>query len=325
MAENLPGFGQDAVSGEFYAVFGNPVLHSRSPQLYNSLFTCDNVNAFYTRIYTRTGKAVCEIIREHDLAGANVTTPFKEEVIPYLDRLLPGAEKIGAVNTIINRRGELTGYNTDGAGITGALDQEGIELSGSKCLVIGAGGAGKAAALGLLSSGADVLITDMAADKASDYAETIGCNFSVPDEAVKKIGKFNIVVLAIPPGIYPFDFEQIKPDMTLFDANYRSPSETGGLDSLPCKVIRGDNWLIYQAVEAYRLFTGNRADTDIMKKGFKQDLELDNLEIRVIKSDFQKIGPDNFADMFVDGRGLDDKQVNLIIYEEKSKVFGSQG
>ena len=308
----------------YYAVFGNPVLHSRSPQIYNSLFARDNIAAFYTRIHAETGRAVCEIIRGLGLAGANVTTPFKEEVIPFVDRLSADAEKIGAVNTIINTGGELAGYNTDGDGITGLLDDEGLVLSGSRCLMIGAGGAGKSAALGLVNAGADVLITDQSADKASDYAERAGCSFSPLEEAVKKIGEFNIVVLAIPPGIYPFEFDQIPPGLTLVDANYRSPSETGGLESLPCKVIKGDGWLIYQAVKAYHLFTGEKADIETMKKGMKEDLDSQNPVIRIIENDSRDFRSYVAADMLVDGRGMDGEHTNRIIDEEKSRAFGDK-
>ena len=308
----------------YYAVFGNPVLHSRSPQIHNSLFVRDNINAFYTRIHAETGRAVCEIIRGLGLAGANVTTPFKEEVIPFVDRLSADAEKIGAVNTIINTGGYLVGYNTDGDGITGLLDDEGVVLSKSRCLMIGAGGAGKSAALGLLNAGADVFITDMDTDKASDYAERTGCGFSVLEEAVQKIGEFNIVVLAIPPGIYPFEFDQILPGMTIVDANYRSPSETGVLESLPCKVIKGDGWLLYQAVKAYHLFTGEKADIETMKKGMKEDIDPENLVIKILKNDSLDFRSYAAADILVDGRGMDDEHINLIIDEEKSRAFGDK-
>lgn len=324
MDNNLALSSEKTGNMRYYAVFGNPVLHSRSPQIYNSLFTRDNIGAFYTRIHAETGGAVCDIIRGLGLAGANVTTPFKEEVISFTDRLSADAEKIGAVNTIINSGGELAGYNTDGDGITGLLDDEGLVLSESRCLMIGAGGAGKSAALGLLNAGADVLITDQSADKAADIAERIGCSFSVLEEAVKKVREFNIVVLAIPPGIYPFDFDQITPGMTIVDANYRSPSKTGILESLPCKVIKGDGWLIYQAVKAYRLFTGEKADIETMKKGMREDVDAQNVVIKIIEDDSRDFRSFADADMLVDGRGMDDENKNRIIDEEKSRAFGDK-
>ncbi len=317
----LPG---DNPSMLYYAVFGNPILHSRSPQIYNSLFTRDSVNAFYTRILTETGRAVCDIIRGLGLAGANVTTPFKEDVISLMDSLSADAEKIGAVNTIINTGGELVGYNTDGDGITGLLEDEGLVLPQRRCLMIGAGGAGKSAALGLLNAGADVSITDLDTDKASAYADRTGCGFFTLDEAVKNIGEFDIVVLAVPPGVYPFKLEQITPDMTIVDANYRSPSKTGFLESLPCKVIKGDGWLIYQAVNAYKLFTGGEADIDIMKKGVREDISFQNPVIKIIGNDSQDFRSYGVADMLVDGRGMDDEYINRIIDEEKSRAFGNK-
>ncbi len=273
----------------------------------------------------QSGKGVCEIIRALGLAGANVTTPFKEDVIEYLDKLSPEAERIAAVNTIINRNGELTGYNTDPAGITGSLFEAGIDPGQRKCLVIGAGGAGKAAALGLVNAGADVLIANRSALKAKDYAKNIGCSSTSLEDAITKLKSFDILVLTIPPGIYPFNKDQIHPGHIIVDANYRSPSSTSLIDWFSCKIVKGDRWLLHQAVEAYRLFTGKAADATIMEKGLGEELDNQGLVIKIIKDDtINQLSFDN-ADMMIDGRGLDDEQINRIIDEEKDKAFTDKG
>lgn len=314
----------DEYSVKYFAVFGKPILHSRSPQLYNSLFIKNNSNAFYTRVFVQSGKEVCEIIRILGLAGANITTPFKEDIIPYLDRLSPEAERISAVNTIINQKGVLTGFNTDAGGITGSLLEAGIDPSGRKCMVMGAGGAGKAAALGLVNAGADVLIANRSEAKAHDFAKKIGCRASGLDNVMSKLKSFDVLVLTLPPGIYPFQIDHVHPKLTIVDANYRPTEENPIIEDFLCKIIRGERWLLHQAVEAYHLFTGKVADTAVMEKGLKKSLDPNNLDIRVIMnntSNFISIGS---ADMLIDGRVLDYKQINRIIYEERNMAFTNQ-
>ena len=307
----------------YFAVFGNPVLHSRSPQIYNSLFSADGTDAFYTRILTGTGEAVCEIIRHLDLAGGNITTPFKEEVLPYMDKLSPEAEMISAVNTILNLDGLLTGYNTDADGITGALLEAGIDPQGKKCMVMGAGGAGKAAVAGLLRRGAEVLLANRSIEKAAEFAAKAGCNYAPADEASKMIKDYDILVLTLPPGVFPFRPEQLHPDLVIADANYRSPSSGAEDTKLPCRVIRGDRWLLHQAVEAYRLFSGYKADTTIMDRGMNEPLNPEELLIKIIDKDHGNL-QDN-PDMLVDGRGMSECRINQLIDEEKSRAFGHKG
>ncbi len=309
-----------------YAVFGNPVLHSRSPQLYNILFESDGINAYYTRIHAPTGQAVCEIIRMLGLSGANITTPFKEALIPYLDRLSPEAEKISAVNTITSRNGQLTGHNTDSHGITGSLREARINPSGMKCMVMGAGGAGKAAATGLMNAGADVLITNRTPGKAREFAGKAGCRFAMMGEAVKTLKSYDLLVIALPPGIFPFAPENIRAGLIMADANYRSPSENAGIDKFGCRVIKGDRWLLHQAVEAYRIFTGKKADTSLMENGLKRNLDPDKVIIKEIRSGQNNLITDcKKADMLIDCRSLDVEQIRKIIDDEKSKAFTSQG
>jgi shikimate dehydrogenase len=260
------------------------------------------------------------------LSGANITTPFKEEVVPYLDRLSPDAEFLAAVNTIINRNGELTGYNTDTHGLIGSLKEAGIRPEGKKCMVLGAGGAGKAAAKGLTDAGADVMITNRTPGKAFEFASKTGCWFSGMEEAVKNLKSYDILVLALPPGTYPFDPGSLHEDLVVVDANYRLPLETSRPEKFRCRVIRGDRWLLHQAVEAYRLFTGKSADISLMDKALQEDPDPGNISIRVI-SDWQQVLPEVYrgADMLVDGRNMDDMELKMIIDEEKRQAFPGSG
>jgi hypothetical protein len=132
-------------------------------------------------------------------------------------------------------------------------------------------------------------------------------------------------VLALPPGVYPFDMTSIHQEMTIVDANYRPPGNDTETGNFPCRVIKGDRWLLHQAVEAYRLFTGKKADTRIMEEGMKRVLDPLQIEIKAIIDETISFTDHLNADMIVDGRGIDDLQINAIINEEKDRAFGGKG
>lgn len=285
---------------KYFAVFGNPVIHSLSPPLYNRMFMHCGYRGYYTRILAGSGVEVAGIIRKYELSGANITTPFKEMLVPCLDELSEEAAMLGAVNTVLNRGGgHLTGYNTDGCGLTGSLKETGILPANRKCIVFGTGGAGKAAALALVRSGADVVITGRSYGKAENFAGLSGCRSLPMNKAVMQLSEFEIIVLALPPGIYPFDPDHLSREMIIVDANYRSPHLAAGEDDFPCRLIRGDRWLLHQAVEAYRLFTGLEADAGIMEQGLYQKPATAGLGIESLGDDFRELITKKKVDMFV--------------------------
>ena len=96
-----------------YAVFGNPIAHSFSPQIYKKLFSNNNFPASYTRILTDTPQKIIHFINVFNLSGANITFPFKQSIIPLLDSIADDAKEIQSVNTIVNQNGKLLGFNTD--------------------------------------------------------------------------------------------------------------------------------------------------------------------------------------------------------------------
>ncbi|SFH36122.1 shikimate dehydrogenase [Desulfotomaculum arcticum] len=139
-----------------YSLLGYPVEHSFSPAMQNAAFKSAGLNSVYVPFSPESEKLAAAIagIRALGIAGANVTVPHKEAVIPLLDNLTEIAMTYGAVNTIVNRGGSLTGHNTDGEGFIQALKKDcGFDPAGGTAVVFGAGGAARAVALALARSG----------------------------------------------------------------------------------------------------------------------------------------------------------------------------
>jgi len=138
---------------KLFAIFGDPVSHSRSPLMHNSVFTQLNYPACYTRIHLRDGTQLKQVFLDAKLSGANITVPHKEVAYEACDEIRGFAKKVGVVNTIINENGRLIGYNTDADGFLYAIrDFTNIQ----KVLILGAGGTAKALAQRFLEKNFEV-------------------------------------------------------------------------------------------------------------------------------------------------------------------------
>ncbi|MBK8809095.1 MAG: hypothetical protein IPO21_21710 [Bacteroidales bacterium] len=157
---------------KLFAVTGNPILHSKSPCMFNNAFESMNLEARYIRIAADSATEAIYLFNKTELSGMNVTAPFKEDIMPFLDIIDDDAQKIGSVNTVVKKDGKLIGYNTDHYGVANSIIEADISLKDINAVVIGAGGAGKAAAFGLVKNGAKVTIVNRTLAKAKAAAQT---------------------------------------------------------------------------------------------------------------------------------------------------------
>ena len=306
---------------KLFAVFGSPVLHSKSPMLYNSLFSKTHSDAYYTRIRVDKCEDVIRAIRSLDIIGANITTPFKECLLPLLDSLSPEAEQIGAVNTIQNDNGYLKGFNTDYIGVSKSIEEAGINIFGKRCLVLGAGGASRAAVFGLMNSGAEVFITNRTYSKAENISNQMGCNVMQQDEIKELISSIDIVVSTLMPDVSLPDFEWNSGIELLLDANYRKSKLSEEAQNAGIKVIRGDRWLIHQAIGAFTIFTGYESPVELLENSILQVLDYNNIKVKTIDLE-NSISFDNEQfDLLVSSEGHTADDVKRIIDEEKYKAI----
>ncbi|MFC2130932.1 shikimate kinase [Bacteroidota bacterium] len=236
---------------DIYAVAGKPILHSKSPYIFQNLFNDSNLfDSYYIRIAADSAKEVINIMKNLDIKGINITSPFKQEIIQYLDELDEHAKKIKAVNTVINKDGSLKGHNTDFIGVIESLKKDNKKLINKKCLVIGAGGAGRAAAYGLVNENADVTIINRTDDKALQASKDFNCNYGEWDKLKNEIQNADICVNSIPHKFLDIDSLFMKEQIVL-SADYSSVC----LNTL-FNNIGGYHWLLNQAYSSFKLFTG---------------------------------------------------------------------
>jgi shikimate dehydrogenase len=267
---------------ELYGVIGDPIAHSMSPAMHNAAFKDAGIQASYGRLHVSPGELPDAIkgIRALGLRGINVTVPHKTAVIPLLDEVNPLASSIGAVNTIVNRKGKLIGYNTDGLGYVEGLKKvlKG-ELSSKAILIIGAGGAAKAIYYTLASLGVRKIdLTNRSEQKAIDMIES--CSFGVEShyctlpEAGLNLQQYDVVIQTTSIGMFPKVEESpliigaLKTGAVFSDIIY-NPLQTSFLKQAQQNgaiIQNGMDMFIYQGALAFQKWTGITPNTELMKK-----------------------------------------------------------
>jgi shikimate dehydrogenase len=269
---------------KFFAVAGNPILHSRSPLIFQAALNALGMhNYYYLRFASSRVQEITQAMREIPISGFNVTSPFKEQVIPLLDDIDDGARKIGAVNLIVNENGKLKGFNTDVAGVENAFLENGVMLTGKNVVVLGAGGAAKAAVVALVAADANVVIINRTFKKAESLAEIFTCRAAPVEDMGKEIAEADILVSCLPVGTRVVPVHALRQGLVILDANY---GETTTLVSEGvrngCTIIDGREWLLHQGVKAFTYFTGmQKPPIEVMRKTLydKKDFKKRNIAL----------------------------------------------
>ena len=271
------------------AVVANPIKHSISPFIHNSAFEATNTNGVYLAWEVDAAELAETVanIRRYQMYGINLSMPYKEQVIPYLDQLSEEACLIGAVNTVVNREGTLIGYNTDGKGFFKSLPS--FKISRERVVLLGAGGAAKAILAQAILDGVSqisVFVRSSSMEKTRPYLEKIqnATGFRVDlfalediQELQDSITQADLLVNATSVGMdgssQPIPTSIVLPEKLLVADVIYQPFETPFLKwarNQGNQSINGLGMLLYQAAEAFELWTGKEMPTDQIWELLKQ-------------------------------------------------------
>ena len=251
-----------------YGVAGDPIEHSLSPVIMNAAMRRENVNSVYLPLHAKTLKDLLYCIREIPLHGLSVTMPYKQSIVEHLDNTDAHTTKTGACNTVVRGQdGKLYGFNTDIAGVIRPLEQR-LTIENAKVLVLGAGGAARAAVFGLKERGAEVWILNRTSAKGQKLARQAKVH-SIKRADLRKLA-FDVIINATPIGMgntrdCPLKDEEIKARV-VFDMVY-DPVETRLLQVARAKgiaVIPGIEMFVHQAARQFEIWTGKPAPADDM-------------------------------------------------------------
>jgi 3-dehydroquinate dehydratase/shikimate dehydrogenase len=257
------------VATRVYGVAGDPVAHSLSPAIMNAAFRRENVNAVYLALHAKTLKDLLTCVREIPIHGISVTMPYKESILPHLDNTDAHTTKIGACNTVVRAQdGKLYGFNTDASGIVRPLERRLNTLEGARILVIGAGGAARAAVFGLKERGSEVYILNRTAGPAKKLAHQAHARL-IKRADLKKLA-FDVIINATPVGMgnskeSPLQDKEINARY-VFDMIY-DPPETRFLKLAKergAQIIPGIEMFAHQAARQFEIWTGKPAPWDEM-------------------------------------------------------------
>jgi shikimate dehydrogenase len=269
---------------QFCGVIGNPVGHSLSPAIHNAAFRKLGLNFVYLAWQVELiGDAIKGLRALGNFRGASVTIPYKVAAIPFLDHVEVTAQRIGAINTIVAEKSELTGYNTDATGALRALKEGRVELKGRHIVILGSGGAARAIAFALAGeSGVDKLTllgvddperTSLAQDIRSQAALTVE-DFHLDEAALRRVlPDAHVLIHCTPVGMSPkadttcISASLLHADLSVMDIVY-NPLETRLLKDAKragCRTIPGLEMFLNQAVTQFEFWTNQPAPVEVMR------------------------------------------------------------
>ena len=272
------------------AVIGDPVEHSLSPCIHNAAFQHLGLDYVYAA-FTVEKEALSEAmqgVRSLGVFGLNVTMPHKVDIIPHLDRLDETAQRIGAVNTVLNDI-ELIGYNTDAPGAMNALKAHEGNPYDKKVVILGAGGASRSISFAIAEEAGELVILNRTPERAEALASKISseidrgvrCGMLSNHVLDEELGDANVLINATSVGMHPNDSETpvdkslLREDMVVFDLVY-NPLETRLLreaKSIGAQTIDGLTMLVYQGAASFEIWTERKAPVNVMIKAAMEELE----------------------------------------------------
>lgn len=278
-----------------FCLIGRPIEHSMSPIMHNAMIQKLNLNYVYLAFNVKPEKLKNAIrgIKAMNIKGVNVTIPYKESIMEYLDEIDPLAAKIGAVNTIKNKNGILKARNTDAEAAKKSLIDAGCSLSGKKVLILGAGGAARAVSFVIADEVEKIILSNRTEKRAISLAKEINDKtngraegYSNERSILKKfIPDIQILINTTPVGMdpnidnIPIPETILHKNLFIFDVIY-NPLQTKLLkkaEAKGCEILGGLDMLVNQGAIAFQWWTGKEPDTKLMKTKILEFLEKKNV------------------------------------------------
>ena len=251
-----------------FLVIGNPINHSLSPELQNYWLKKNNINGIYDKqkLDIDDLKDFVLKIKSKEIAGANITVPFKKEIIPFIDKLTPESEGTDSVNTILLNKGETVGYNTDIIGFEKAIKETNYNFVKKKVLILGAGGVVPSIIFALQRMGVKHIMlsnrTKLKAEELKNYYKKKNSNENIITVVEwGELPNFDVIINATSVGLkrdqkLNLDFSKIEKGKFFYDVIY-NPKETNFLKigkQLGSQTENGKKMFIYQAAEAFKIW-----------------------------------------------------------------------
>lgn len=264
-----------------FGLIGHPLTRSASKTMHTKALSDFGMNGRYVNFDTVSLDGMDDVIRDYDIKGLNVTLPYKDDMMEYIDSADMSAEQTGAVSTILNTGNKLIGSNTDVDGLRFAMDRAGVSVdAGMKILVIGSGGFAMSCCYLFTSKGAEVSIVGRSEKTVNKLCRRFGCTATKNAD----VSGYDMIVNCTPIGMYshenyPIDLTTIKNEQTILDVVYTNETrlEAVGREH-GCTIIHGLDVLIGHGIKSFEIWTGRKPDYDSLKSSLLSSLGATDLE-----------------------------------------------
>ena len=261
-------------------LIGHPLGHSLSPAFHNAAFRATGINATYHLADVLPGDLAATVatLRARDMYGANVTVPYKQAVLPFLDALSNDAAALGAVNTIVNDAGRLTGLNTDVPGFAADMREQGIMVADHHVVMLGAGGAARGVAAALAGMGVGrLVIANRTPGRASalqqQYPAIATATSITRDDLAEALSRTTLLINATSAGLHGDEtpisvalLDSLPPSAVVYDLIYRPTALLRAAQERGLRTVDGLGMLIHQGALAWEAWTGRTAPLDVMRQ-----------------------------------------------------------
>lgn len=279
--EQDPGHAQPPGLTPLYGVFGDPIAHSLSPLMHGRAFSRTGADGVYLAFRIKDIAAGINAVRTLGIKGVSITLPHKVAAVALMDRLDDSAQKIGAVNTVFNRDGVLTGYNSDGAGAMAALKRK-VSPAGRRVLLLGAGGAARAIGFSIMQQGGRLTVANRSEPRGRQLAAALGADFIPLSEAARVPADILINATAVGMAPHtdamPLSSSAFRRHMCVMDIVY-TPLKTRWLRAAAqagCRIVDGLEMFVHQGAFQFELWTGRKAPVDAMRQAVESVLSPDD-------------------------------------------------
>lgn len=243
-----------------FGLIGTDISHSKSPLLFHAAYS--NHQFEYNLLDYENFEDAIEEVQSNSYTGVNITSPFKESAYKIATNKSSTTQEAEASNLLIFDSSGITAHNTDYFGVFNTLKNLGIQAQNA--LVLGCGGAGRAAALALRDYGCNVTIVNRTLEVAMRYSKKFGVEYLPLEKLNPIIESFSLIINTLPPNMEMVDLSRLSNSIVL-DANYKRSL----IDYLPSQnsvtYIPGEEWLLNQAIPSFKIFTGIEPDVETMK------------------------------------------------------------
>ncbi len=254
---------------------GSSYKTSKMYEMYNAAFAELNLDYQYVPLIVDDLKKAIDGVKNLGMKALGVTMPYKIDIIPYLDELDENAQRIGAVNVVVNKDGKLIGGNTDGIGALRALEEK-IEVKNKKVVLLGAGGAARAIVFVLTDNNANLTILNRDIKKAEELAKEVNVSYGNYEDLEKELKDADILINTTSVGMVDTDTEGqslvdpelLRPELVVMEL-ISKPKETKlviDAKNKGCEIVYGYRMLLWQGVEKFKMYTDKEPPVEVMEK-----------------------------------------------------------